>query len=185
MDYTPGIFDLTLDNYKPENAVHTTLAKQLALMVVLYSPLQMAADLPENYEDQPAFQFIEDLARNWDETRVLSAEIAEQVALARRAGDEWFIGAITNEFSRTLVVPLSDLIQDDMVADTYTDGPGAHWDSNPYPIHIGRYVASPGDTLKATLAAGGGLAIRLSPVTKMDPELVPIQQLYIDQISDK
>ncbi|MCJ7703654.1 MAG: glycoside hydrolase family 97 protein, partial [Anaerolineales bacterium] len=91
LDYTPGIFDVMFNEYKPNNRVHTTLAKQLALYVTLYSPLQMAADLPENYEGNPAFEFVERVPCTWDETRVLDAAIGDYVVIARRSGDEWFL----------------------------------------------------------------------------------------------
>jgi len=177
MDYTPGIFDLTLDLYKPNNRVHSTLAKQLALMVVLYSPLQMAADLPENYMDRPAFQFIRDLDIDWEETRILSATIGEEVALARRAGDTWFLGAITNETGRDLKVQMSEIISGRMRAEVYADGNGADWDENPYAIFMGDFLATPSDSLMAWLAPGGGLAIRLSPTEPGDLLLPPISQL--------
>jgi alpha-glucosidase len=107
MDYTPGIFDILERSSgharRPEEArVRTTLAKQLALYVVLYSPLQMAADLPENYERQPAFQFIRDVAVDWDTTRVIDARIGDYVVVARRVrgSQSWFLGAITDEERR-------------------------------------------------------------------------------------
>ena len=116
MDFTPGIFDILLKSTgkargPDEPRVRTTLAKQLALYVVLYSPLQMAADLPENYAGQPAFQFIRDVAVDWDTTRVLAGRIGDYVAVARRerGGHSWFVGAITDEEPRTLDVPLSFL----------------------------------------------------------------------------
>ncbi len=111
MDYTPGIFDINCENFKkirekfdPKNAekhVHTTLAKQLALYVVLFSPMQMAADMIENYKDQPAFEFIEKVPVTWDETKVLNAKIGDYVTIARRSGDNWYIGGITDENQRT------------------------------------------------------------------------------------
>src|SRR3989449_11737410 len=109
MDYTPGIFDILIERgtgrpRRPEEArVRTTLAKQLALYVVLYSPLQMAADLPENYEHQPAFQFIRDVPGDWDTTRVLEGKIGGYVAWGRRErnGASWYVGAITDEEGRS------------------------------------------------------------------------------------
>ena len=183
MDYTPGIFDLRFDRYKPDNAVHTTLAKQLALMVVLYSPVQMAADLPENYEGQPAFQFIRDLTMDWDESLVLEARIGEVVAMARKAGSDWFIGAITNESGRTLSISMRQLISGPAVAECYADGAGAHWDKNPYPILIRKYAVTPTDTLTATLAPGGGLAIRIRPSVEGEESLPSINKLVTDQQS--
>ena len=129
-----GIFDLMIQRAtgKPrrldEPRVRTTLAKQLALVVVLYSPLQMAADLPENYVGQPAFQFIRDVAVDWDTTRVVDGRIGDYVAVARRerGGPSWFLGAITDENARTLDVPLTFLTPGKhYVAEIYADGPGA------------------------------------------------------------
>ena len=111
MDYTPGIFETKMSKYdsKKTNQVHTTLCKQLALYVTMYSPLQMAADLPENYEKKmDAFQFIRDVAVDWDDTRILEAEPGDFVTIARKAKgkDEWFIGAITDENARTAMANL-------------------------------------------------------------------------------
>ncbi|MCF7904153.1 MAG: glycoside hydrolase family 97 protein, partial [Candidatus Marinimicrobia bacterium] len=181
IDYTPGIFDLHFDQYKPENRVKTTLAKQLALMVVIYSPMQMAADLIENYMDQPAFQFIRDLPNDWDESRYLSGEIAEHVTIVRKSGDEWFLGAITNERGRKLRVPLADFIDSDMIAECYSDGAEADWESNPYALHIGQYLASPSDTLNALIAPGGGLAIRFLPKSDGAASYTNISKLMMNQ----
>lgn len=172
MDYTPGIFDIVRDRstgtaQRPDQPrVRTTLAKQLALYVVLYSPLQMAADLPENYEGQPAFQFIRDVAVDWDTTRVLDGRIGDYVAVARRerGGQTWFLGAITDEEARTLDVPLSFLTPGRRyVADIYADGPHADWLTNPLPVTItGRQVTA-ATRLRIVLAPGGGQAIRIRP----------------------
>ncbi|NQV30905.1 MAG: glycoside hydrolase family 97 protein [Candidatus Marinimicrobia bacterium] len=183
MDYTPGIFDLRFDRYKPDNKVHSTLAKQLALMVVLYSPLQMAADLPENYLDQPAFQFIRDLETDWDETRYLEAEIGQFVTIARRYQDEWFVGSITNEVGRSLSLAMSSIVNSDRVAECYSDRADSDWDKNPTAIHIGSYLAKPSDTLHASLAPGGGLAIYFRQVEGSDHLLAPISKLYSDQMT--
>src|SRR6266702_1606876 len=144
MDFTPGIFDILRARTGPprqpwESRVRTTLAKQLALYVVLYSPLQMAADLPENYEHQPAFQFIRDVAVDWDTTRVLEGKIGDYVVVSRRErnGPDWFIGAITDEEARTFDIPLSFLTPGRRyVAEIYADGPGANWATNPLPVAI-------------------------------------------------
>ncbi|MBC8375028.1 MAG: glycoside hydrolase family 97 protein [FCB group bacterium] len=183
LDYTPGIFDIRFDDYKPENKVHSTLAKQLALMVVLYSPLQMAADLPENYENQPAFQFIQDLEVDWDETLYLEGEIGKYVTIARRHGSEWFLGAITNGDAREVEISMNQMVGGDQIAECYVDTEDAHWDDNPYRIWIGSYKVSPTDTLKARLAPGGGMAIRLRPLTEeeMEHELLSISDLRQDQ----
>ena len=183
MDYTPGIFDLRFDRYKADFRVQSTLAKQLALMVVLYSPLQMAADLPENYENQPAFQFIRDLEMDWDESLYLEGEIGEYLTIARRHEGEWFLGAITNGRTREVEIIMDQMIQWNWIAECYVDTENAHWDTNPYPIWIGSYEVSPSDTLKARLAPGGGMAIRFRPLTsdELERELLPISQLRLDQ----
>ncbi|MDX1577086.1 MAG: glycoside hydrolase family 97 protein, partial [Gemmatimonadota bacterium] len=143
-DFTPGIFDLLLKSAgaprEPwQSRPRTTVAKQLALYVVLYSPLHMAADLPENYEGEPAFQFIRDVAVDWEDTRVLDGEIGDFVIVARqeRDGDEWFVGAITDEEARSFEVPLSFLDPGrNYVAEIYADGPEADWRDNPHPVEI-------------------------------------------------
>jgi alpha-glucosidase len=172
MDFTPGIFDILLRKAGPprtpeQSRPRTTLAKQLALYVVLYSPLQMAADLPENYEGKPAFQFIRDVAVDWDTTRVLDGRIGDFVVVARKAKakDEWFVGAITDEESRTFDVPLSFLPAGRRyVAEIYADGPTASWRDNPEQVAISSRPVTSASRLTVRLAAGGGQAIRLRAV---------------------
>ncbi|HEX2092597.1 MAG TPA: glycoside hydrolase family 97 protein [Longimicrobiaceae bacterium] len=172
MDFTPGIFDLLIRRptgtpRRPEEPrPRTTLAKQLALYVVLYSPLQMAADLPENYEGQPAFQFIRDVAVDWDTTVVLNGRIGDHVVVARkqRDADAWFLGAITDEEARAFDVPLRFLPPGRRyVAEIYADGPGAHWRDDPLPVAIRRRDVDAGTVLRLELAPGGGQAIRIRP----------------------
>ena len=172
MDFTPGVFDLLIERStghprRPdEPRIRTTLAKQLALYVVLYSPLQMAADLPENYEHQPAFQFIRDVAVDWDTTRVLAGRIGDYVAVARRerGGQTWFVGAITDEEGRTLDVSLTFLPPGRRyVAEIYADGPKANWLDNPLPVTITRRPVTSATRLRVVLAPGGGQAIRIRP----------------------
>ena len=172
MDFTPGIFDLlirsdTAGPRRPDQPrVRTTLAKQLALYVVLYSPLQMAADLPENYQGKPAFKFIRDVAVDWDTTRVIDARIGDYVVVARRerGGPTWFLGAITDEQGRTLDVPLSFLpARRRYVAEIYADGPQAHWLENPLPVAISSRPVTSATRLQVRLAPGGGQAIRIRP----------------------
>jgi alpha-glucosidase len=172
MDYTPGIFDIQIARPTghprrfDEARVRTTLAKQLALYVVLYSPMQMAADLIENYEGQPAFQFIRDVAVDWDTTRVLEGRIGDYVVVARRerGGQSWFIGAITDEEARTFDVPLSFLTPGRRyVAEIYADGPNANWLDNPLPVTITRRPVTSATRLRLVLAPGGGQAIRIRP----------------------
>ena len=172
MDFTPGIFDILRTHTGParrneEPRVRTTLAKQLALYVVLYSPLQMAADLPENYAGQPAFQFIKDVAVDWDTTRVIAGRIGDYVVVARRERGKpnWYLGAITDEAGRTLEVPLSFLTPGrSYVAEIYADGPGANWLDNPLPVTISRRAVTSATRLRVVLAPGGGQAIRIKPL---------------------
>ena len=172
MDFTPGVFDILIERgtgrprRAEESRIRTTLAKQLALYLVLYSPLQMAADLPENYERQPAFQFIRDVAVDWDTTRVIEGRIGDYVVVARKARNsaEWFVGAITDEEARTFTVPLSFLPRGrSYVAEIYADGPNAHWLTNPLPVAISRRPVTSASTLRLVLAPGGGQAIRIRP----------------------
>ncbi|HEY0810911.1 MAG TPA: glycoside hydrolase family 97 catalytic domain-containing protein, partial [Longimicrobiales bacterium] len=173
MDFTPGIFDILIQKptgtaRRPHDArVRTTLAKQLALYVVLYSPLQMAADEIQNYENQPAFKFIRDVAVDWEQTKVIDARIGDYVVVARqqRNSADWFIGAITDEASRTFDVALSFLPAGrSYVAEIYADGPQAHWLDNPLPVTITQQNVNSTSRLRVKLAPGGGQAIRLRAV---------------------
>jgi alpha-glucosidase len=168
MDFTPGIFDLTYPELRPNNRVNTTLAKQLALYVVLYSPLQMAADLPENYAAAPeAFQFIRDVPTNWDETRVVDAQIGDYVTIVRkeRDGDDWYLGSVTDEVGRTLDVPLSFLDrQRRYVAEIYRDADDADWKTNPTAHKVDEREVDANTVLQVRLAPGGGQAIRFRPL---------------------
>jgi len=174
MDYTPGIFQIKLDYYQPgkKEQVHTTLAKQLALYVTMYSPLQMAADLPENYERfMDAFQFIKDVAVDWDDTRILEAEPGDYLTIARKARkkDEWYVGAITDEQARTASVKLSDLpLKRWYAATVYADAADAHWEKNPMAYKIESFLVNDETTLKIALASGGGAAISLKPASADD-----------------
>ena len=164
VDYTPVIFDVLFDEYKPGNRVRTTLAKQLALFIVLYSPLQMAADLIENYADHPAFGFIEDAPADWDDTVVLNGSIGDFVTIARRNGERWFVGSITDEEARTLVIDLSFLEPGrDYIARIYADAPDAHWEQNPLAYEIREEKVSSVSTLAMKLAPGGGQAMSIVP----------------------
>jgi len=164
LDYTPGIFDIRFDR-TTGRSVHTTLAHQLALYVVLWSPLQMAADLVENYEGQPAFAFIEAVPCDWDETLGLDSAIGDHATIARRNGREWFLGSVTDENARALEVPLTFLEPGTVyLARVYADGPGADWETNPLSISITEAEVTAADTLSLALAPGGGQAVQLTPV---------------------
>lgn len=161
MDYTPGIFGMKT---RSTDGIATTWAKQLSLYVVIYSPLQMAADLLENYEKNPApFQFIKDVPVDWDDTRVLNGEVGDYVTIARkeRGGPNWYLGALTDEDGRTLSVPLSFLDKDRRyTAQIYRDGDKANWKTAPQDIVIEERTVTRADTLTLKLAPGGGQAIR-------------------------
>jgi len=162
IDYTPGIFNIKLNPYKPNNQVNTTLAHQLALYVVIYSPLQMAADLPEYYENHPTFQFIRDVGVNWEQTQVLNGEIGEFVTIAReeRNTGNWFLGSITNEEPRELSIKTDFLDPSKKyMASIYSDGDDAHWDKNPTSYKITTIELNYESELHLKLAPGGGTAI--------------------------
>lgn len=166
MDYTPGIFKLKgYASYAPNRQVHTTLAKQLALYVTLYSPLQMAADLPENYEAKmDAFQFIKDVAVDWDDTKIIEAEPGDYLTVARKAKgtENWFIGAITDEQSRVSTIALNFLEKGKKyIARVYIDADDASWKTNPEAYKIEQYQVSSTSVLKLKLAEGGGAAISI------------------------
>jgi hypothetical protein len=164
IDYTPGIFDIKFDKYKPNNQVNTTIAQQLALYVVIYSPVQMAADLIENYLGNPALQFIKDVPVDWQKTKVLNGEIGDFVTIARkdRNSENWFIGGITDENEREMVLDFNFLDSDvNYTATIYEDAENAHWDLNPTAINIRTVTVNKSSQLTIKLAPGGGFAISL------------------------
>ncbi len=164
IDYTPGIFDLTFDEYKDKERVQTTLAKQLAYYVIIYSPMQMAADLPENYLNNPAFEFIRKVPVNWSKSRYLNSKIGDFVTIARKNGDNWYLGSITDEFARSISVSLSFLDEDKIYKATiYKDGSKADWKNNPYDFEISEDFVDSTMRLRLKLAKGGGQAIIFEP----------------------
>jgi len=183
VDYNAGIFDIkfkSLANKKfnwrnskaryPKNpgpSVKTTLSKQLALHVVLFSPMQMSPDLPENYIGHPAFKFLQDVDVVWDDTRVLNAEIGEYITIARKGKDSpnWFIGSMTDENPRSFIINLSFLeAGQKYLATIYKDGDDAHWDTNPTSYEILQIEVSNKSILNIKLVAGGGQAISIIPI---------------------
>lgn len=170
MDYTPGIFCMDVSKLNPENHGHVnaTLCNQLALYVTLYSPLQMAADVPENYmRYADAFRFIKDVAVDWDESRYLAAEPGEYIIAARRekGGQRWFVGGVTNEDARTMTVDFSFLTKGQKyMATIYADAKDADYETNPEKYEISRRVVTAKDKEKIFMARGGGFAISLMPV---------------------
>ncbi|MDE5759913.1 glycoside hydrolase family 97 protein [uncultured Bacteroides sp.] len=167
MDYTPGIFENDIQKLNPDNHswVNTTLCNQLSLYVTMYSPLQMAADLPENYDRfLDAFQFIKDVAIDWEKSWYLEAEPMEYVTIARKAKgkDEWYVGGTNGEQPRTSQVDLSFLPAGKYVATIYKDGKNAHYKENPQTYTISSQKVTPKTCLKIWTAAGGGYAVRIT-----------------------
>ncbi|WP_408636658.1 glycoside hydrolase family 97 protein [Parvularcula mediterranea] len=173
MDYTPGIFDLRPnenpdydidDRNSPEAFTQTTLAKQLSLYVVIYSPIQMAPDLPQNYLAKPeAFQFIKDVPTNWEESIAVAGEVGDFIVQARKDwdSDDWYVGALTDEDAREVSFDLSFLEEGkSYVAEIYRDGEGAHWETNPYAFVREDKTVTSADTMSFDLGAGGGAAVR-------------------------
>lgn len=161
-DFTPAIFNFS--EIVPGTHPHSTLAKQLGEFVVIYSPLQMAADAIENYEGQPALSFIESCPTTWSRTLVPNGEIGKYITIARkeRGGDSWFIGSITNEEARSLEVSLDFLDEGATYrAIIYEDGPEADFERNPYEMTICQIAVTKADTLHLRLARSGGAAVRI------------------------
>ena len=161
-DFTPAIFNFS--EIVKGTHPHSTLAKQLGEFVVIYSPLQMAADAIENYEGHPALSFIETCPTTWSKTLVPNGEIGKYITIARRArhGDSWFIGSITNEEARNIDVALDFLDEGATYrAMIYEDGPEADYEHNPYEMTIRQMKVVKGDTLYLRLARSGGAAIRI------------------------
>jgi len=165
IDFTPGIFNIKFDDYRKDNQVNTTLAQQLALYVVIYSPIQMAADLVEHYDAHPdALQFIKDVGVDWEETQVLNGEVGDYVSIARkeRGTSNWFVGGITDENARDMIIDFQFLENGATYKATiYKDGEKAHWDNNPLDYSIESMELTHQSKLEIQLAAGGGFAISL------------------------
>ncbi len=172
MDYTPGIFQTDLSFYGTgsNQRVNTTLVKQLAYYVTMYSPLQMAADMPDNYKRFPdAFQFIKDVAVDWDETRILEAEPGDYISIARKAKNKetWFVGSVTDENARTTELKFDFLpVGKKYTATIYADAKDASWDKKPQAYEIRKIEITSKSKLKQYIAPGGGLAISIQESSK-------------------
>lgn len=172
MDYTPGIFDMDMKEVNPDGNGHvnSTIARQLALYVTMYSPLQMAADVPEVYNRHlDAFQFIKDVAVDWDESRYLEAEPGRYIVAARKAkgGDDWYVGCTANENGHQSTISLDFLDKDKKYeAVIYADAPDAHYASNPHAYKIEKKKVTSKSRLKMKAAPGGGYAISIKPIDK-------------------
>ncbi|RGN42423.1 MULTISPECIES: glycoside hydrolase family 97 protein [unclassified Bacteroides] len=178
MDYTPGTFDILYEKTrnspkrkkwndldKGNSRVNTTLAKQIANWVILYSPLQMASDMIENYENHPAFQFFRDFDADCDWSRALAGEPGEFVVVVRKAKQNYFLGASTNEEARTINIKLDFLEKGELYKATiYADGKDANWETNPTDYQITEQIVTANESLSITMATGGGQAISFMPV---------------------
>lgn len=171
IDFTPGVFNIKFDDYKTDNQVNTTLAHQLALYVVIYSPIQMACDLPEHYTKDgkihPAFQFITDVGVDWETTRALDGEVGDFVVIARKekGSGNWFVGGITDENKRAQTLTFDFLEAGKKYkAIIYKDGPEAHWDKNPQDYAIETIEIDSNASVSIEMAAGGGFAISILPL---------------------
>jgi alpha-glucosidase len=175
MDYTPGIFNLTEYRYfAPDNRkinlnhqIPSTISKELALYVVIYAPVQMAADLPENYEGHPAFQFIKEVPTDWETSICINGEIGEYITMVRKDinSNDWYLGSITNETNRVLSVNLSFLDSDKQYnATVYKDPETGGWKQRPEEVVIQSQLVDSGSDLRIVIPSGGGQAIRFSPV---------------------
>ncbi len=172
MDYTPGVFEMDISKINPSNNSHcnTTLANQLALYVTMYSPLQMAADLPENYNRfLDAFQFIKDVALDWDDSKYLEAEPGQYITVARKAKgtDKWFVGNVCGEngFNSNINFDFLDNGKT-YLATIYADAKTAHYKTNPQAYEIRKVLVTKRSKLKQWSAPGGGYAISIVPVDK-------------------
>ena len=177
MDYTPGLFEMEVEKLNPNNKSHVnaTICNQLALYLTLYSPLQMAADTPENYERfMDAFQFIKDVAIDWSDSRYIEAEVGEYITVARKAKKtgEWFMGSVAGYDARTSTVALDFLDPNEVyVAKIYADADNAHYKTNPQAYTIREVRCTSKSTLKQFVAAGGGYAVSFRKATAADKKL--------------
>ncbi|HOP49726.1 MAG TPA: glycoside hydrolase family 97 protein [Ignavibacteriales bacterium] len=179
MDYTPGIFQIKLDYYKTgnKNNVHTTIVKQLALFVTMYSPVQMLADLPENYERFPdLFEFLKKVPVDWKKSLYLNAEPGEYITIARKDknSDDWYLGSITNEKERQFDIKLNFLDENqNYLCIIYRDGEKAHWGKNPMEYKIEQFIVNSKTNLKLKLAPGGGVAVIFTKISANDVKGIP------------
>lgn len=185
-DYTPGVLNVTWDPGALNTRVQTTLTTQLALYTTFYSPVQMLADTPENYALFPeAFDYLTDMPATWDESQV-DAVIGDSTVTARRSGDTWYVGAITDENDRNLSIPLDFLdAGTTYVAEIYSDSADTTWRGNPLPMDVDQVLVTSATEITAALVAGGGQAMRIRPATEgeqttVSPYAAPAPELVGD-----
>jgi alpha-glucosidase len=173
-DYTPGIFNI---NHSPESnkRLYCTRSYQMALFVVFFSPMMMVSDMIENYKNQPEFKFLEQVPCTWDKTDVLSAVPGDFVCVARKSGEVWFVGTVSDENCRMVKIPLSFLDKGkDYVAEIYCDDISTNWETNPNKVEIASYKVISTDTIYAAVAKAGGNTVILRPAKPEDKNLVGI-----------
>jgi alpha-glucosidase len=173
MDYTPGIMNIGWDPQNLGRRVHTTVAKQLSYYLNYFSGVQMAADLPPHYTGAPGLEFIRTVPARWDESRVLSAGVGDHLVTARRAGPDWYVGAMTGDRPQALRYRLSFLGRGDWVAESYTDAEATDYVTNPTALSLDRAIVSRHDTFVAALDRSGGQAVRFRPATPADRATLP------------
>jgi hypothetical protein len=184
-DYTPGIFHIIHSPDKGKR-LYCTLANQLALFVVVYSPLMMVSDMIENYQNNPAFKFVEEVPCTWDETRVIEARLGQYVSIARRKKDTWFIGSLADEYSHLVKIPLRFLEPGKVyVATVYGDSLTTRWKDNPESIEIGEYIVTSTDTIFGALSNAGGHAVKIAPLTSRDRGSLPPIAAYNNETQNK
>ncbi|MDN5853935.1 MAG: glycoside hydrolase family 97 catalytic domain-containing protein, partial [Actinomycetia bacterium] len=172
-DYTPGVLNVTWDPADLGTRVQTTSTAQLALYSIFFSPMQMLADTPENYADHVGFSYLKGIPATWDETQVVRSEIGDYVTTARRSGEKWYLGSITDENDRTLRTPLRFLDRGRYVAEIYADAEETTWKGNPLPIEVTKVLVRPSTVLAASMVGGGGYAVRITPATREDVRDLP------------
>lgn len=163
MDFTPGVLDVEIKQGFEGRDVHTTTAKQLALYVVIYSPMQMLADLPENYDNHPGLKFLQDVPVDWYDTKVLNGEVAQYITTVRkdRYSDDWYLGSLTNEEGRELTIVLNFLDENaEYEAQIYADAKDIRWNKDATKMTVSTKTVKAGEPLTLNLAPGGGTAIR-------------------------
>lgn len=183
MDYTPGIMDPLWQPQGNSNRGHSTAAKNLAMAVNYFSGVQMAADLPEHYRLNRGIEFYQGLPASWDETRVLSAQIGQELVEARRSGDRWFVGAMNGELPTTLHIPMSFLGTGEWVAKLFTDSAATNSDNNPTPLDVVEFKVTPADVLTTSIGRSGGQAIQLRPATEEDSDIPAYTAPAVDVVS--
>jgi alpha-glucosidase len=162
-DYTPGIFNI-IHSPETNKRLYCTLTYQLAQLVVFYSPMMMVSDMIENYENQSAFKFVEEVPCSWDKTSVITAKLGDYVTIARKSGGKWFIGTIADENCYLIKIPLSFLDKGkNYIAEIYCDSNTTSWEKNPQAIEISKYTVCQKDTIYAAVSKAGGHCVILRP----------------------